>query len=148
MTDNENRHGSHERIGEVEFADDGLRVTHETTMEEVEEFLQRRAAKPITLDDTIVWNFSSHPPDYEALEYAINHKLENRRYVIPFQVGGTWAVMYHLLPEALRGAEILVYKASSGQYRAYKNFYNSISPERAKEFRYQLSQTVEEVDRR
>lgn len=137
-----------DRIGREQFANDGLRVTHDTDIDEVKGFLRRRTEKAINYRGTIVWNYSSHSPDYDALEYAIEQKLENRRYVIPFQVGSTWATMYYLLPESLKQAEVLVYKPSSGQYRAYKNFYDEITPESSEEFTYQLSKIAEEVDRR
>lgn len=124
------------------FADDGLRVDSDTTIEDIEEFLYRRAENPICVGDTTVWNFNSYEVDRDALEYAVTEKLENEEFVIPFQVTGTWGMMYHLLPRRLKKAEILVYHTNRGEYRAFNNFINDVPQKYEEEIRYQLGQAV------
>ena len=123
-------------------ADDGLYVDSGTTIEEIQDFLYRRSENPIEVNGTTVWNFSSYNVDERALEEAIENKLRKDEFIIPFQVAGTWGLMYHLLPRKLKEAEILVYHQNSGEYRAFNNFINRMPQKSEDEFRYQLGQAV------
>ena len=124
------------------IADDGLYVDSGTTIEEIQDFLYRRSENPIEVDGTTVWNFSSYNVDERALEEAIENKLRKDEFIIPFQVAGTWGLMYHLLPRKLKEAEILVYHKDSGEYRAFNNFINRMPQRTEDEFRYQLGEAV------
>lgn len=124
------------------FADDALYVDSDTTTEELQEFMRRRASNPIEMQGVTVWNFSSYEVDRPALRKAAVEKLQKDEFIIPFQVAGTWGLMYHLLPRRLKEAEILVYHPQNGQYRGFENFIQRIPQEAEDEFRYQLGQIV------
>ena len=124
------------------IADDGLYVDDGTTIDEIESFLKRRVSNPIEIDGTVVWNFSSYEVNEEALEEAIENKLRKDEFIIPFQVGGTWGLMYHLLPRRLKEAEILVYHTGTNEYRAFNNFINRMPQKFEEELRYQLGQAA------
>lgn len=128
------------------FADDALYVDSDTTIDEIEEFLYQRAENPIEIQDTKVWNFSSYEVDRSALRHAVETKLRKDEFIIPFQVAGTWGLMYHLLPRRLKEAEILVFHPDSGEYRAFNNFINRMPQKAEDEFRYQLGQAVFDND--
>lgn len=106
-----------------EYREDTLRMTSDTQLDEVLGFIKRRTRNPYTVNGKIIWDFSNHKPDMEALEFATENKLENNEYVIPFQVTGTWGFIIQLLPERLQNAEILVFKKQYGDYAAYENMY-------------------------
>lgn len=126
------------------FADDALFIGEDTTAEEVKEFLRRRSEDPYRLNGTTVYDFNSHNIDGTALERAVNGKLEGEKYMIPYQVTGTWGFMYHLLPESVKEAEILVYHPQDEEYYAYRNFYPEVPSEVQSEFRHQLSRLAQD----
>jgi hypothetical protein len=122
-----------------EFADDALFISENTTADEVKEFLRRRVENPHLFDNAVVYDFNSHEIDAQALEDAVQGKLQGEKYLIPYQVTGTWGFMYHLLPNSIKEAEILVYHPQDEEYYAYQNFYPEIPPEVQEEFTHQLS---------
>lgn len=124
------------------LADDALYVDSDTTIEEIQDFLYRRSENPVEVKDTRVWNFSSYRVNRPALREAVENKLRKDEFIIPFQVAGTWGLMYHLLPRRLKEAEILVYHQDSGEYRAFNNFINRMPQRTEDEFRYQLGEAV------
>lgn len=101
------------------YKNDSLRMTSQTTVDEVKSFLRKRIRQPYRIQDTTVWNFSNHDIEQEALEKGVNGKLERDRYVIPFQVTGSWGFFTQILPETIQEAEILVYKPQFEEYSAY-----------------------------
>lgn len=104
-------------------------MTSDTELDEVLDFIKNRTRNPYTVNGKIIWDFSNHKPDMEALEFATENKLENDEYVIPFQVTGTWGFIIQLLPDRLRNAEILVFKKQYGDYAAYQNMYRLMGEE-------------------
>lgn len=130
---------SRERVGRSHFADDALYIDEQTDVSEVYDFIRSRIEKPIVKSGTVVWNFNSHEVDREALDRAIETKLTSDHYLIPFQVAGTWGVMFDLLPEEIKQSEVLVYKPEYGQYFGYQNFYSDTSREERQNFRSELS---------
>lgn len=132
------------RTGDTGFADDALFIDEQTTVEEVQDFLRKRAENPIEVDGTLVFDFNGHRPDMQALERAVDEKLRGNKYMIPFQVAGTWGFMYHLLPDSLKEAEILVYNPRDTEYFAYQNFYPTLPPEVQDDFRGEMSRLVNE----
>lgn len=130
------------------YADDALLVDGDTSLDEVQDFIRRRVDSPHIIDGTVIWNFSSHEVDEDALETAVDRKLERDKYVIPYQVTGTWSFMFSILPKQLREAEILVYKTSSGRYNAYRNFLRTAPDEVHETFRSDMGQRVHEVLKR
>lgn len=126
------------------FASDGLLISESTDAEEVKEFLRRRMDDPYTFDSAVVYDFNSHRIDSDALENAVEDKLRGEKYLIPYQVTGTWGFMYHLLPQSVKEAEILVYHPGDECYYAYQNFHTDIPSEVQNEFRHQLSRLADQ----
>lgn len=122
-----------------EFADDALFIGEETTPGDVKSFLRRRVENPHKFDNAVVYDFNSHRIDAEALENSVEEKLRGEKYLIPYQVTGTWGFMYHLLPDDVKEAEILVYHPQDEEYYAYQNFFPEVPSEVQDEFRHQLS---------
>lgn len=129
-------------------ADDGLYVDGDTTVQEVKEFLKRRVENPIVIEDTIIWDFCGYERDEQALLQAVRHKLQGDKFIIPFQVTGTWGYMFHLLPEELKNGEILVYDARNGIYKGYKNFHRHLPVEQEESFRRDLARRVSDTELR
>ncbi|UBF23041.1 hypothetical protein HCTV-16_gp58 [Haloarcula virus HCTV-16] len=129
------------------YAEDALLVDQDTSLDEVQSFIRRRVANPHVVEDTIIWNFSSHNVDEDALDKAVDRKLERDIYVIPYQVTGTWSYMFSILPEQLQRAEILVYKTNTGRYNAYTNFLREAPEEVHDDFRSDLARRVHEIKR-
>lgn len=127
------------------YAEDALLVNEDTSLDEVRDFIRGRVDDPHVVDETIVWNFSSHNVDEAALREAVDRKLERDIYVIPYQVTGTWSYMFTILPEALQRAEILVYKTNTGRYNAYKNFLRQAPEEVHQDFRSDLARRVHDI---
>jgi len=129
------------------YADDALLVDEDTSLDEVQEFIRGRVNNPHVVDGTVVWNFSSHNVDEEALEKAVTRKLERDIYVIPYQVTGTWSYMFSILPEQLQRAEVLIYKTNTGRYNAYTNFLREAPEEVHEDFRSDLARRVHGITR-
>lgn len=123
-------------------AKDALFIDRNTSVDDVKQFIQRRIENPIVIDETVIWDFCGYQRDRQALEEAVDIKLQSDRYIIPFQVTGTWGFMYHLLPQELKDAEILVYDPQREIYKGYKNFAEAMSVEQQKSFRQDLAKRV------
>lgn len=120
-------------------------MSSDTELEEVMQFLRGRLRNPYMMNGKVIWNFSNHKPDLEALEFCTEEKLEKERYIIPFQVTGTWGFMVSLLPEDMRKYELLVYKPQHGDYAAYRNLRAEISDDDLEEFRDGLSEDLTQL---
>lgn len=132
--------------GRNQFADDALYVDESTTIDEVKQFIAGRVENPFEHRGTYVFNFSSYPMHEDALRRSIESKLEwDGEYIIPFQVSGTWAFIFHLLPTELKKGDVLVYHPDDGEYFAYTNFYRMLSPEQVDAFRQDLARRVEDI---
>lgn len=127
-------------------ADDGLYVDSNTTVDDIKSFLKQRAESPVVIDDTIIWDFCGYERDRDALEQAVRYKLQNDKFIIPFQVHGIWGTMYSLLPERLQNAEILVYDPKQGVYKGYTNFSKEMSTEEQQMFSQDLARRVSDLD--
>lgn len=127
-------------------ADDGLYIDRDTTVSEIKEFLKRRAENPVVINDTTIWDFCGYERDEQALQEAVQYKLQDDRYIIPFQVTGTWGYMFHLLPEHLKDAEILVYDPRQGTYKGYKNYARELASEQEDTFRQDLAKRVADAE--
>lgn len=127
-------------------ADDGLYIDSDTTVEEIKEFITRRVENPVVIDGTTVWDFCGYELNEDALEQAVRTKLREDKYVIPFQVTGTWGFMYHLLPGELRDSEILVYDPGQGTYKGYKNYARDLATEQEEAFRQDLAKRAADVE--
>lgn len=130
--------------GSNKYKNDSLRMTNRTTVSEIKEFLRRRIRQPYHVQDTTVWNFSNHSIEHDALEEGVEGKLERDRYVIPFQVTGSFAMFFQLLPEVIQQAEILVYKPDFEEYSAYSNFLREMGDE-TNEFREEMEEELDSM---
>lgn len=128
------------------YEDDSLRMSSETELEEVESFIRNRLRNPYMMNGKIVWNFSNHKPNLDALEFCTENKLEKDKYIIPFQVTGSWGFMVHLLPEEMKRYEILVYKPQYEDYAAYSNLLAEMNDEELEGFKGELSEDLEHLD--
>ena len=117
--------------------EDALYVRESTTVDEIVQFVRKRARNPVQYGGNTVWNFSQ----YQFKEDAFEQKRHDE-FLIPYEVPGTWATMFVLLPERIRNAEILVYRSGEDQYVAYKNFYREVPSERREQFQSSLSRAV------
>jgi hypothetical protein len=124
----------------TEYRDDGLYMKEGTTVDEVIAFLRSSIEDPEVVEDTVVWNFSTHEVDEEAL--AEVPEKEQDRFLIPYQVTGAWGFMFSLLPEEIRRAEVLVYDQESEQYKAYRSLYRTTTSERCKQIQSDLSRRM------
>jgi hypothetical protein len=122
-----------------------LYVTDDTTVEELKDYIEYVVANPYveSVDgvEKQVWNFSSHEINEEELNLEMKHESE---FIIPFGVTTTWAMMYVMLPERLRGAENLVWNQSNGEYRAYRQFYRDFTSYEMNSFRQKMVRVLEE----
>lgn len=123
--------------------ENSLYIDSETETDDIMEFVRERTENPIRIDDTVIFNFSSYEIQDKTLRRAVRTKLQKDKYIIPFQVTGTWGYLYYLLPDNLKEAEILVYHPDKEDYFAYRNFYDETSIEREEEFRRSLSKILE-----
>lgn len=123
------------------YADDAVHINDGTDIEEIHEFIRRRALNPREISGAIVWNFSTHEPNTSALEIAVE-QFEDDRYAIPYQLNQTWAYMQHTLPRQIKRSTILRYNSSRGYYDIYRNFYQDDSFEEASNLRSQLAKQV------
>lgn len=122
-----------------QYADDGLMIDDETEAEDLQEFVERRTRNPFVMDGTMVWNFSSHRTDPDALESAVEQKLEGESYIIPFQVTGVWGYMTHIIPDSIaRNAQVLVYIEGDEEYVEYENLVTDMDGDEIDEFKTEL----------
>lgn len=128
------------------WAEDALLIEDETDVEEVKQFLKRRTMNPIVVGDTTIWNYNSHEVEKDVLRRDEQYKLAEDKYLIPYQVTGIWGFMFHLLPDRIREAEVLVYHSSDNSYRAYRNFYAEMPAEIGNDFRTQLSKVSQSAN--
>lgn len=128
----------------TDYRSDALYVTEETTVDEIVDFLRRSIENPIIVgdegDENVVWNFSTHEVDSSVLDVQ---GKDCDRFIVPYQVTGTWGFMYSLLPEELKSAELLVYRGDAGEYYAYRNFYRTTPSERHEQVSQDLARRLE-----
>lgn len=123
----------------TEYADDALVMESDTTLAELKQFVERRTRNPYIMHGTLVWNFSSHQVDADALAKAAESKLTDDKYVIPFQVTGVWGYMTHLIPERVSlDSQVLVYLKDDAEYVEYNNLLTGTNGEEVDEFKTEL----------
>lgn len=106
-----------------------LSIDDGTTIDELVDYTKRQARSPYTHEDTTVYNFSTHAVDEEALEHAIEEKLNRNLYQIPMQVLTAQAFIQSILPQRIREAEILLYRQNESDYYGYDNFIRNAPSE-------------------
>jgi len=128
------------------YADDALIMKDSTTIEDFQEFVTRRTQNPHVVNGTKIWNFSSYRVDEDALERAVENKLDEDSYVIPFQVTGVWGYMTHTIPESISKGSILVYLQDNEEYVVYNNLLSEIEDEDIKKLKTELSNDISSND--
>lgn len=122
------------------YRKEALYMTEDTTVDEVVGYLRHCIENPIRDGENIIWNFSTHEVDYGA--WDIRDK-DQTRFLMPYQVTGAWGFIFHLLPEEIRSAEILVYDPSEERYYAYRNLYRTTAHDRQDQLRQDLGRRLE-----
>lgn len=124
--------------------DDGLRIEYDTERSDILEFLDARLREPAKVGDAIVWNFHSRDLDAQALVEA---ELDPGRYLVPYQVSGTWAFMSDVLPADVSRATLLAYKVEKGEYQTFGNFVgDSVPADDLDSLQYAYYMGLKEVD--
>lgn len=124
------------------YADDALFLKDSTTIDDIHQWLAERLNDPLIIDGKIIWSFSKHTVDVEALE-AIVGNLERDRYRIPYEVKEAWAYMSFVLPLYVREAGVLHYQPTYGGYKEFDNFFTMSNAPGRKEVREELADVVE-----
>jgi len=125
------------------YADDALSVENGTQPEEIQEFVERRAANPYEIDEKLVWNFNNHVIDETRLADQVEGFLYDE-FVIPYQASGVWGYMVTLLPDEIREAEILTYSQEHGKYNPYPNFIRHSEDEENDDVRRRIVERLRE----
>lgn len=144
-SDSQKRESEDEK--EYVYRDEALYLTEDTTVQEIVDYLQAVIENPIFLGEdnqNVVWNFSTHEFKRMASEDEVVGK-DCDRFIVPYQVTGGWAFMFTLLPEAIKEAEVLVYKPNEGEYFAYRNFYRTTSSGRHSQIQQDLARRLEKT---
>lgn len=121
-----------------------LKIDSDTTAEELIEYTEKQIKNPIEIDNVKIYNLSSHKVDEDALENAVQHKLKQKRYVIPMQVKSANIFIYSILPEQIGGSDILIYREDEGKYYAYKNFREALPIEKTQSIKQNLANIIYE----
>lgn len=127
------------------YEEDALMMSSDTELEEVKGFVKDRLRNPYMMNGKVIWNFSNHKPDLDALEFCTRKKLENDKYIIPFQVTGTWGFMVQLLPDEMKEYELLVYKPQFEDYAAYENLRARMEKEQVEEFKDSMARDLQQL---
>lgn len=123
-----------------DYQDDAMNISDKTTVEELIKYTKHRAKNPIIIDDVKIYDFNTHKPKIDALEKAIEHKLEKKHYKIPLQVTGANTFVISLLPDCIRNADNLIFRKNIGQYYAYKSFHSEITHFQKKQVRKEIKE--------
>lgn len=125
------------------YSEDDLRVSSDTDPQEILDFVERRTRNPFVVDGVTVFNYSSHTIDESAMREIVP-RLYRDSYIIPFQLGAVWAVMYHHLPVKVRNLEYLQYDSRNGTYHPHRNFMRLITEDTAETVRKDLAEWINE----
>lgn len=119
--------------------DDRLYVRHDTPVEQIQEFVERRLRNPYVENGNIVWNFNNHELEPE---YLTVNEWNSSRFLLPFQVKRIWGVMMTMLPESVRSAEVLEWESGDDGYFVWSSRYSEI--DNLQEVQNQTRQALEE----
>ena len=121
-----------------------LKIDSDTTVEELIEYTEKQIKNPIEINDVKIYNLSSHKVDEDALQKAVEHKLKQKKYVMPMQVKSANIFIYSILPEQIGGSDILIYREDEGKYYAYKNFRATLPIEKTHSIKQKLANIIYE----
>lgn len=123
------------------YRKEALYAADDTTVDEIVAYLRHCIENPIIIGDNVIWNFSTHEPDMDALQ-EVEEKREGK-FLIPYQVTGMWGFISYLLPDEARESEILIYHADENEYHAYRNFFRTTAQNRQRQLQEDLSRRLE-----
>ena len=107
----------------TDYQNDALDIDDDTEVEEILNYVDQRLQNPIEIEDTTIYNFNTHKPDYSALEKAVEMKLKKNLYKIPLQLSGVNPFIISILPQEIKEADNLLYRKNLYRYYAYESFY-------------------------
>ena len=125
-----------------EYQSDAVDISDETTVDELIEYTKNRAKNPIVINGVKIYDFNTHKPKMDALEKAIEHKLQKNIYKIPLQVTGANTFVVSLLPDTIRKADNLIFRKNIEQYYAYKSFHSESSYNQKSEVREEINEII------
>lgn len=125
------------------YAEDAPNITDSTEIDELVSYTRRRVENPIVIDDVTIYHFNSHEPDIDALEQAVEEKLENTVYQVPLQITSGNMFIQSILPNRVKEAEILIYRKDSEEFFGYRNFMRDIPVEGREGIQQELAWDVE-----
>lgn len=128
----------------TEYREDNIVVKDDTDIEDLIEYIEDRTANPIEIGDVIVFDYSTHKTDMEALENAVQNKLQRGMYQIPMQVTTGNILVQSLIPYIIRDSEILIYREEKEEYYAYKNHCRSLTQEQKTNVRLKLAENIDQ----
>lgn len=121
---------------------DALYIEHDTDIDELIQYVEACATDPyLDGEGNIVWNFSTYEIDESGMQ--LDDK-ECDEFLIPYQPSGAWAVIYTMLPERIRDAEVLVWRSDVEEYYAYRQFYRDLPNEQRGDLKNDLARKVHE----
>lgn len=125
------------------YRKDSLEIKESTKPEHVQNFVERRSQQPIDIGGKTIWNFNNHKVERKTITMQLGNLMCDK-YIIPYQISGVWAVMYTMLPEEIRNAEILTWSSGQGRYVAFPNYYRRIDKTDNDEFREKIREWLEQ----
>jgi len=114
-----------------------------TEPEEIVEYVLGQVRNPIYINETTVYNFSTHTVDMDALEQAVDQKLKHNLYQIPLQVQTGAIFVQELLPNSIKNAEVLMYRPEEEDYYAYHNYIRDVPIESREKTRQEIAQIIQ-----
>lgn len=125
------------------YREDSLEITEGTTPEHIKDFVERRSKQPIDIGGKTIWNYNNHKVEQKNITMQLGN-LMAETYFIPYQISGVWAVMFTMLPEEIRNAEILTWSSGQGRYVAFPNYYRRIDRVSNDELRNEIEEWLEQ----
>jgi len=119
-----------------------FRITPSTTGQEMIDYAEERMENPIDINGITVYNFSTHEADKDALNHAIQTKLERELFQIPLQIQTGNMMLQSILPDKIRKAEVLIYRPEDKEYYAYKNLLRNVPVEIQEDTKQRLAQKL------
>lgn len=121
--------------------ENALYIEHDTDIDELIGYVEECSTDPyIDESGNIIWNFSTYEIDDEV---DLGSK-DCDEFLIPYQPSGAWAVIYTMLPERIRNAEVLVWRSDVQEYYAYRQFYRDLPNEKRGDIKNDLARKVHE----
>lgn len=119
-----------------------FRITPSTTGQEMIDYAEERMENPIDINGVTVYNFSTHEADKNALNHAVQAKLERELFQIPLQIQTGNMMLQSILPDKIKKAEVLIYRPEDNEYYAYKNLLRTVPVETQEHTKQRFAQLL------